>query len=204
MDLSASTDSSVNDGIDSGLCYLEYATVDQVGSLARQAGRVALMSKLDVSSTYRRVPVHPHDQHLLGIKWQGVVYCDKALPFGLWSAPKLFTAVADGLAWATLSRGIPVLLHYLDNFFFRSPPDSAATAVALRIAVPLCIELGLPTVPSKVEGPATCINFLGIEIDSVSQELRLLVPKLTQLVCTLYLWAKWLSATKRDQLQRGL
>ena len=167
VDLSAPHGSSVNDGIDPSLCSLEYASVDQAASLARQAGRGALMSKLDLSSAYRRVPVHPHDQHLLGIEWQGVVYCDKALPFGLRSAPKLFTAVADGLAWAMLCRGISVLLHYLDDFFFCSPPDSAAAAEALKIAVPLCSELGLPTVPDKLVGPATCIPFLGIEIDSV-------------------------------------
>ena len=58
VDLSAPHGSSVNDGIDPSLCSLEYATVDQAAILARQTGPGALMSKLDRSSAYRRVPVH--------------------------------------------------------------------------------------------------------------------------------------------------
>ena len=142
--------------------------------------------------------MHSQDQHLQGIEWQGVVSCDKSLPFGLRSAPKLFTAVVNGLTWSMVSSGIPILLHYLDNFFFCSYPNSAATAEALRIVVPFCSEGNLSTVPSKVEGQRTSITILGIEIDSVIQELRLPEPKLTQLVRTLCLWANQQSATQRD------
>ena len=51
------------------------------------------MSKLDIKLAYRLVPVHPQDRYLLGV---GAYYVDAALPFGLRSAPKIFTAVADG------------------------------------------------------------------------------------------------------------
>ena len=118
VDLSAPSDFSVNDGIDPSLCSLEYATVDQAARLTRGAGPGALMSQLDLSSAYRRVPVHADDHHLLGVEWQGMVYRDKTLPFGLRSAPKLFTALADGLAWAMACRGIRDFLHYLNDFSF--------------------------------------------------------------------------------------
>ena len=45
------------------------------------------------------VPVHPEDQHLLGVEWNGAVFIDKFLPFGLRSAPKIFSAVANALLW---------------------------------------------------------------------------------------------------------
>ena len=198
VDLSAPQGSSVNDGIEPSLCSLEYASVDQAARLAREAGVGALMYKLDLSNAYRRVPVHSEDHHLLGIKWQGVVYCDTALPFGLRSAPKLFTAVADGLAWAMACRGIRRFIHYLDDFFFCMPPVPADLPDPLRAAIPLCAELGLPVAPDKVAGPATTITFLGIEIDSVQQELRLPQPKLTRLLHTLRLWSNRRSATKRE------
>ena len=54
--------------------------------------------KLDLKDAYRMVPVHPDDQHLLGISWRDGIYVDRALPFGLRSAPKLFSTVADALA----------------------------------------------------------------------------------------------------------
>ena len=40
-----------------------------------------------------------HDRHLLGMQWDGKLYVDTALPFGLHLAPKIFTALADGLMW---------------------------------------------------------------------------------------------------------
>ena len=36
---------------------------------------------------------------LLGMLWKDRVYVDKVLPFGLRSAPLLFTVVADMLQW---------------------------------------------------------------------------------------------------------
>ena len=60
---------------------------------------------MDVSEAYRIVPVHPDDKHLLGINWQGQVYIDATLAFGLRSAPLIFTALADGLQWVLKQQG---------------------------------------------------------------------------------------------------
>lgn len=106
-DLSSPHDHSVNDGIHQAICSLKYAAIDQAAQFIRALGTVALLAKLDLQNAYRVVPVHPLDQHLLGIKWDGVVYQDTAMPFGLRSAPKIFTAVADVLAWAMLNNGVP-------------------------------------------------------------------------------------------------
>ena len=57
------------------------------------------MTKMDIMHAYRNVPVHPEDRLLLGMMWEGKVYADKTIPFGLRSAPLIFTAVADALMW---------------------------------------------------------------------------------------------------------
>ena len=36
--------------------------------------------------------------------------------FGLCSAPKIFTVVANALQWILLQQGLQDLIHYLDNF----------------------------------------------------------------------------------------
>ena len=154
--------------------------------MVRRAGQGVLMAKLDLSAAYRRVPVHYNDSLLLGLEWQGTVYIDKALPFRPWSAPKTFTAVADGLTWAMRCRGVEDLIHYLDDFFFFFPTSAEACKNALAVSVPLCAELELPVVPDKVASPSPMITFLGIEIDSVKQELRLPHNKLTRLQPTLH------------------
>ena len=74
--------------------------------IARLLGRGALLAKLDLKNAYRNVPIHPDDCMLLGVQWKEQVYVDSALPFGLRSAPKIFTALADGLSWAFQKEGI--------------------------------------------------------------------------------------------------
>ena len=131
------------------------------------------MAKIDLQSAYRHVPVHPDDQDLLGIEWNGKAYRDQALPFGLRSAPKLFTAVADGLAWAMQQEGVVNSVHYLDDFLFWGPPSSPECGASLMKAIEVCHRLGLPTAPHKTVNPSTVLTFLGIEIDSMAQALRL-------------------------------
>lgn len=181
IDLSSPVGRSINDEIDRNLCSLQYISVDQAARLVAACGKGALMTKTDLCSAYRQVPVHRDNQHLLGIEWRGQTYIDKALPFGLRSAPKISTAVADSLAWALHCSGVSNSIHYLDDFLFWGPAGSPACGEALSVATSLCARLGLPTAPSKTVGPVTCLTFLGIEIDSCSQQLRLPAAKLTRL-----------------------
>ena len=55
------------------------------------------LAKLDIKQAYRMVPIHPTDRLLLAMKWRGKTFIDKALPFGLRSAPLIFTSIADAL-----------------------------------------------------------------------------------------------------------
>ena len=52
------------------------------------------------------VPVNPTDRWLLGMRWKDQVFVDKTLLFGLRSAPFIFSAVADALAWIMKQRGV--------------------------------------------------------------------------------------------------
>ena len=140
--------------------------------------------KADIQEAHRIVPVHPQDQSLLGAQWNGFIFMDKMLPFGLQSAPKIFSALADALQWILVDKGITHLLHYLDDFIFAA----ATQADALRqkdILVSACSQLGIPLEMSKLEGSATCLTFLGIEVDTVACQLCLSVKKLLQLKHTL-------------------
>lgn len=71
--------------------------------------------KADLKEAYRMIPVHLHDQSLLSVEWNGVIFTDMALPFGLRSAPKIFSAVADALQWILVHKGVKTILHYLDD-----------------------------------------------------------------------------------------
>ena len=71
------------------------------------------MAKFDVANTYRNVAIHPQDRPLLGMKWRNKFYVDMALPFGLRSAPYIFTSIADMVQWMlTHIHSVDFLRHY--------------------------------------------------------------------------------------------
>ena len=200
LDLSSPHGQSVNDGIDPEKCSLRYASIDQAIHLCRSMGDAPLLSKLDIKSAYRIVPVHPDDRHLLGMHWQGTTYIDTALPFGLRSEPKVFSAVADALLWAMHQEGVTHGLHYLDDFLF---VDRASTKVGesqLQRALHTCQVLGVPVAPDKIQQLTNVLTFLGIEIDTTLLQLRLPRPKLLELRHTLERWRNRISCTKCDML----
>ena len=66
---------------------------------------VVLLGKIDIQYPFRIIPVHPEDHRLLAMLWKDMVYIDTSLPFGLWSALKLFNSLADALQWVMKKKG---------------------------------------------------------------------------------------------------
>ena len=60
----------------------------------------------------------------MGAQWDNQAYIDITLPFGLRSAPMIFTALADGLQWILEQKGVSYVAHYLDDFITVGTPNS--------------------------------------------------------------------------------
>ena len=198
LDLSHPINHSVNDGIDKPTCSLTYMRVDEVVHWIISLGQACLLAKIDIESAFRNVPVHPHDQHLLGLSWKGNQYIDSVLPFRLRSAPKIFNARADALQWIAERCGTSYLGHYLDDFITAGRPHSAECQDNLNLLMELCTLLGLPMAADKREGPTTCLTFLGVELDTINLQMRLPAEKLARLKIMLRKWARLLSCRKRE------
>ena len=113
-----------------------------------------------------------------------------ALPFGLWSAPFIFTAIADLVEWVLVHNyGVDFLCHYLDDFLSLGQPAYPICHNNLQKCVQLCKELGLPLHPDKLEEPATCLAILGIELDSKNLQTRLPADKRDRIIALLEEWA---------------
>ena len=197
-DLSHHEGTSVNDAIDCALCSLTYTTVDEVAVTATALGQGAQLAKIDIKSAYRLVPVHPAQRKWLGMQWQGRVYVDGMLPFGLRSAPKLFNAIADALEWCVTKRGVQHIYHYLDDFIVLGSPSTEECGAYLSTLQQVCQELGVPLAPEKQDGPAEVLTFLGIEIDTIRQELRLPAKKLERLLRMVDEWDSRKVCTRRE------
>ena len=173
LDLSSPQGKSVNDGISKELASLQYASVDQAVQKILTLGKGCMLAKIDVKQAYRNIPVHPHDRHLLGMRWRDQLLVDTVLPFGLRTAPKIFSAVADALEWVCLKRGVSWSIHYIDDFLTAGAAGSLECYNNLKIFTATCQELEVPLKEEKVEGPSQVLNFLGITLDSNLMEIRL-------------------------------
>ena len=136
--------------------------------------------KADIKEAYQNIPVHLEDRQLLGIRWKGWVYIGRVLPFGLRSAPKIFLAVADAAQWMMVQQGTSDVFHYLDDFALVAPDVGSAQHPRGEMCR-LFSSLGLPLEPNKLEGPASCLTFLGIEVDTVNRQLHLPAEKMKRL-----------------------
>jgi len=92
--------------------------------------------------------------------------------------------VADALLWILNKKGFATGFHYLDDFILVAC-DRHVAQRQKHILLSTFESLQVPIEPSKLEGPATCLTFLGIEIDTEKLQLRLPQRKLMDLKCSL-------------------
>ena len=64
----------------------------------------------------------------------------------------------------------------------------------------LCQAIGAPIKEEKVEGPTTCLTFLGIVLDTVSMEASISVERKTSLLTAIHSFLTFRKCTKRQLL----
>ena len=159
VDLSSPANASVNHGINSDMCSVSYISIDQITDSILCLGRGVLMAKVDIKQAYRNVPVHLDDCCLLAMRWRDQVWVDKALPFGLRSAPLIFTAIADALQWIMEKNGVSNVFHYLDDFITLGPAGSSLCQKNLQGIISTCECTGTPLEVDKSQGPSPVLTF---------------------------------------------
>ena len=169
LDLSSPDGHSVNDSIRKDSFTVQYMKVDDIIGRIMSLGRGTLLAKFDVESAYGIIPIHPNDHYLFGMLWQGNYFVDMALPFGLRSAPYIFSSVADLVEWLLKKQyDVGFLLHCLDDFHTLGPPNSQTCQRNLDTCIQQFQDWGIPLHPDKLEGPSTLLTVLGIELSPIA------------------------------------
>ena len=191
---------SVNDGIPDSEAFIAYDMFERAVQDLRVSGPGSLMAKLDLKEAFRHIPICPEDWHQMGFSWRQQLYYCVVLTFGLRSAPYIFNLFAEALHWI-IERHIPATLrHYLDDFFliFRPHFDPVLARHAVEWVIGLGRSLGLCFQDAKTVWPSTCVEFLGLELDSVAMVARLPADKLAHLRQLLASWLRKDCATLRE------
>ena len=182
QNLSFPENGSINDGIVSEMKTVNYASIDNAISKLKNFGSGALMSKTDIDSAFRLIPVSPNDYSILGIKFNGRYYNDRCLPMGCSSSCHIFERFSTALEWIAINKfGIISIIHYLDDFLILGPPNSNQCHTDLNNFLSMCKQIGVPIKAEKTVQPSNVILFLGIELDSVSKIARLPQAKLIKI-----------------------
>lgn len=75
---------SLNDDINGALCSVSYATFEDAISKIRSFSPGALLTKADVKSAFRLLPIFPSAFHSLGFYFDDCYLFDKCLSVSLW------------------------------------------------------------------------------------------------------------------------
>ena len=124
------------------------------------------MLSIDLQDAYFHVPVHPASRKFLRFVFAGVVYQFRALPFGLSTAPQVFTRVFAQVAkWLHLA-GIRVVF-YLDDWLVLDQSRSRILE-ACQYILDLSLELGFVVNLKKSNlVPSQQVIYLGMNINSL-------------------------------------
>jgi len=135
--------------------------------------------------------------------WQGSYYYDKVLPFGLRSAPYLLISFQRPLNGSCNKCAISFVCHILDDFVIVQPAaDSSSTSEDFQQNLSSMLltlkKLGIPVAADKTQGPCTCLEFMGIILDSVRMEARLTPDRVERIRTSLIGFKSRKSCTLRE------
>ena len=126
------------------------------------------MFSFDIKSGYHHVLIFPPHQTFLGFSWfyQGKVryFCFRVLPFGLCSAPFVFTKIFRPLVAYWRRDGIHIVV-YLDDGLGEGPSYQVALAHSTRVKTDLVRSGFVPNFEKSVWVPTSVLDWLGFTID---------------------------------------
>lgn len=81
------------------------------------------MTKFDLQSGYHHIDINPSDQQYLGFSWNNQYFCFTVLPFGLSSAPYIFTKCLRPLVKFWRKNNLKVVLYLDDGLILANSQD---------------------------------------------------------------------------------
>ena len=170
--LSCPEGQSINDGINDLFAKVMYTSVQEAINIIIKEARGAFLSKADIKSAFRLIPICPEQYNLLCFKWQDAFYYDCCLPMGARSACNIFERFSTSLEHILKNEGVKSVVHYLDDFLFINCSYEACLK-DLNCFESVAQDLNLPLAADKTILPTQVIQFLGLEIDTLNETVRL-------------------------------
>ena len=138
------------------------------------------MTSIDLRDAYFSIPIHEDHHRFLGFSWEKAYYCFQCLPFGLSSAPRVFTKVLKPVMAAIRCRGIRSMIYLDDIIIFANSRQASLehTSFVCNLLSSLGFEINFE---KSCLSPKTDTTYLGFCIDSASMSISLPGEKVEKL-----------------------
>ena len=154
--------------------YNPHFKMENISSLKGVLQKGDFMGRLDLKDAYLSVPVAREHWKLLRFRWKGQSFEFQTLPFGLASAPRIFTKLLRPVTAAMRRKGIRLLV-YLDDILVMAEGRETLRRHLSEVAETLS-KLGFVINTKKsIFEPTQEIEFLGFIVDS--KTMHLLLPQ---------------------------
>ena len=136
------------------------------------------MIKLDLKDAYLQIPIHQDHQHLLQFQWEEKTYQFMCLPFGLTSAPRVFTKVLRPPLGMLRQVGIRLVVYLDDILILHQSREELECLAPLICSLFKALGLVINTKKSilisqqVVEFLGFLINLLTLQIQMPQEKLR--------------------------------
>lgn len=192
---------SVNDLIDKDNCSMSYVKIDDAIKIIKKYGKGSKLCKFDIQNAFKLCPVIPSQWPLFCFKFEGQFYFFVRLAFGCRSSPRIFDNLSTAICYIAMHNyKIKHILHLLDDFLTIDPPDFDAERT-MALMTMIFKRLNVPISASKTMGPLTCIEYLGIILDTDKLEARLPQVKVDRICNFINSILEKSTCTKRELLQ---
>ena len=138
------------------------------------------MVKVDMKDAYFMVPIATEDRKFLRFEWEGKTYQFNCLPFGLSSAPWVFTKTIRPVVAQLRELGVRLII-YIDDILLMAESETILRDHTLGLVF-LLENLGFVINSKKSQfTPTRELEFLGFTINSQTMEMKLPGEKLKKI-----------------------
>ena len=128
-------------------------------------------TSVDLKDAYLHIPILPEDRRFLSFRLQGRTFCFRTLPFGLSTAPRVFTRVARVFGAYLRRLGIQIFL-YLDDWLIVAETREAAARDTTRVVQEARNFGWIINLEKSDLQPSQTPTFLGAVLDFVQARAR--------------------------------
>ena len=158
----------------------EHFKMEGIHTLKELLGQGDWLAKVDLKDAYFAIPIHQTHQKYLHFQFQEKAFRFTCLPFGLSSAPWVFTKTLKPALAILRQRGVRMIAYIDDILLIAGSKDQALDHA--QALVHLLESLGfIINTEKSVLTPSQTIEFLGLSVSSIDMELRLPLAKIKQI-----------------------